>query len=236
MVAEGRLHLNFMIEIDKAQLEGGRFFLHEHPSTAASWNEDSMARLVSDPRIYSITSHQCEYGLTVPGPNGEPLPALKPTRWISNSQWMIKRLSRRCSKDHAHQPLTGRHKTRPAEMYSLELCVEFLRGMRDTDDAAFHRDDKDDSLMSHANWVNSLQTSAPCNDHALDDVCNDPAPVHAIKQPNKKTHPTTTQQDHTNDRERHTQPTDLAHQPIAKDYHVTLKHANGSTEDIDVNN
>ena len=69
VVAEGRLHLNFTIEIYKIQLECRRFVLHEHPSTAASWNEDSMAKLVSDPRIHSITptaSHHTNVNMASP--------------------------------------------------------------------------------------------------------------------------------------------------------------------------
>ena len=70
--------------------------------------------------------------------------ALKPTRWASSSHWMIRGLSRRCSKDHLHQPLLdGRAKA--AEHYPMELVVEILRGIRDTADGK-HNDYDDDDM------------------------------------------------------------------------------------------
>ena len=39
LLADGRLHLTFMAQIYRKQLSAGRYFLHEHPSTAASWRE-----------------------------------------------------------------------------------------------------------------------------------------------------------------------------------------------------
>ena len=178
MVAEGRLHLEFMIQMYRIQLEACRFFLHEHPSTAASWDEEHMSQLCSDPRVLSVTSHQCEFGLTTPGPDGQPMPALKPTRWISNSRHMILRLSRRCSKMHKHQPLEGKHRTRDAEIYPVELCIEILRGIRDTEDRAYHHDDEDDIMLNHAIWVNSFVP-------AQEETAPKTAPNH------KQTHPTT---------------------------------------------
>ena len=127
-------------------------FLHEHPATAASWDRNSMTDLMADPDICAVAPHQCEFGLATPGPDGSPVPALKPTKWISNSKHMIFGLSRRCSKQHQHQYLTAR-RTEATEFYPVELCVEILRGMRDTADANFHHDDEDDILMNHAGCV-----------------------------------------------------------------------------------
>ena len=77
---------------------------------------------------------QCQYGLTTPDINHDPKPALKPTRWLSNSRPMLNRLSRRCPKDHEHQTLmSGRGKA--AELYPQELIPEILKGMQDQSDA-----------------------------------------------------------------------------------------------------
>ena len=87
-------HLHFVIGLYKIQLEGGRRFLHEHPATASSWSDDWMIQLLKEKGVSTVVSDQCEYGLLTPGPNGEPMPAKKPTRWMSSSPHMIKCMSR----------------------------------------------------------------------------------------------------------------------------------------------
>ena len=126
-------HVRFVISLYKIQFDGGRHFLHEHPETATSWADPSMTKLLNEKRVSTTVSDQCEYGLLTPGPNGEPMAANKPTKWMSSSPHMLKRLSKRCSKDHIHQQLVG-GRAKPADNYPLELITEMLRGMRDTAD------------------------------------------------------------------------------------------------------
>ena len=91
-------------------------------------------RLLNHPKVSSLISDQCEYGLLTPDADGLPMPAKKPTRWMSSSPFMLDRLSRRCSGDHVHQHLVG-GRAKTAEDYSIELVTEILRGVRDTADA-----------------------------------------------------------------------------------------------------
>ena len=112
----------------------GRHFLHEHPATATSWSDPWIEHLLKHPKVSSIVSDQCEYGLLTPDANGLLTPAKKPTRWMSSSPRMIHRLSRRCSGDHAHQHLVG-GRAKAAENYFIELVTEIIRGVRDTADA-----------------------------------------------------------------------------------------------------
>ena len=130
---EAELHLHFVIGIYKIQLENGRHFLHEHPETATSWDDDQMQKLLREPKVSTTVSDQCEYGLLTPGPSGTLVPAKKPTKWASSSPHMLKRLSTRCKKDHEHQHLLG-GRAKDAENYSPKLILEILRGMRDTAD------------------------------------------------------------------------------------------------------
>lgn len=127
-------HLHFIAGLYKLQLSEGRHFLHEHPATATSWSDPWIEKLMKHPRVSSVISDQCEYGLLTPDANGVPIPAKKPTRWMSSSPAMIQRLSRRCSGDHVHQHLVG-GRAKAAEDYSIELVTEILRGIRDTADA-----------------------------------------------------------------------------------------------------
>ena len=47
IVAEGKLHLNFMVRIYRKQVAKGKYFVHEHPATAVSWDEKEMLRLAA---------------------------------------------------------------------------------------------------------------------------------------------------------------------------------------------
>ena len=127
------MHLEFCIELYREQHKHDRYFLHEHPAGATSWHDAWVKRIMQHPRVTSVVSDQCEYGLLTPNADGVPTPAKKPTRWMSTSPQMIKRLSRRCSKTHEHQHLVG-GRAKAAEDYSLELVTDILRGIRDTAD------------------------------------------------------------------------------------------------------
>ena len=126
-------HLHFVVGLYRLQVEPGRHFLHEHPAGATSWQDPWFERLMMHPKISSLLSDQCEYGLLTPDADGLPTPARKPTRWMSSSSHMLKRLSRRCQGQHTHQNLVG-GRAKAAEDYSIELITEILRGMRDTAD------------------------------------------------------------------------------------------------------
>ena len=137
-------HLRFVIGIYMIQISNGRHFLHEHPETASSWADPAMVDLLSLPKVSSVVSDQCEYGLLTPGPGGVPMAAKKPTRWASSSPHMLKRLSKRCSKTHEHQQLQG-GRAKACENYPIELITEILRGIRDTAD---HEEEWGDECVS----------------------------------------------------------------------------------------
>ena len=107
MRKEAVQHLRFVLGLYKIQLDGGRHFLHEHPETATSWKDPWMEKLLREKGVKSVVSDQCMYNLMTHGEDGSPMLAKKPTRWASSPPWMLKRLSRRCSKDHIHQQLVG---------------------------------------------------------------------------------------------------------------------------------
>ena len=131
-VEEGRVHLNFMASLYRKQLLKGKFFLHEHPATALSWKEPQIDALMKDPTVHTVVAHQCMYGLTSPTGHGdERLPAMKPTRFMTNSVPMKLRLSLTCDGLHKHQQLVG-GRCRDAAFYPLPLVKAILNGMKDT--------------------------------------------------------------------------------------------------------
>ena len=66
------------------------------------------------------------------GQGGEIGPIMKPTRFMSNSLPMLRRLSKVCKKDHVHQQLEGKSKTEAAALYPLPLLKAILQGIADT--------------------------------------------------------------------------------------------------------
>ena len=132
MLEEGTSHLALMVNIYREQLKLGRHLLHEHPASALSWKEDNILEHMSDPRVHKVTCDQCQFGLTTKGSKeGERLPAMKPTRFISSSIHMISQLDRRCDRSHTHQHLTG-GRCAEAAFYPLPLIRAILKGIRAT--------------------------------------------------------------------------------------------------------
>ena len=109
---EGRLHLNFVTKLYEDQIRRGKFFLHEQPATAMSWKEESVEKLIDRySNIHVVKADQCAYGLVTPS-EADPsqlIPALKPTKFMTNSRVMADQLSRRCSDDHVQQPFVACH-------------------------------------------------------------------------------------------------------------------------------
>ena len=134
MLKEARRHLHFVISLYQLQLADNRHFLHEHPVGASSWKDPYMERILNHPRVGTTVADQCMYGLTTAGPDGQPMAAQKPTKWASSSPHMLRRLSTRCDKSHAHQHLVG-GRAAAAAYYPAKLISQILRGMRDTADA-----------------------------------------------------------------------------------------------------
>ena len=66
-----------------------------------------MERILKHPRVGITVADQCMYGLTTSGPDGQKVPAQKPTKWASTSPQMLKRLSTICDKSHSHKHLVG---------------------------------------------------------------------------------------------------------------------------------
>ena len=58
-------------------------------------------------RVGVTVGHQCEYGLVTPDAHGKPVAAKKPTKFASSSVHMLRRLGKKCTGSHPHQPLLG---------------------------------------------------------------------------------------------------------------------------------
>ncbi len=132
-----RMHLDFVLSLYHEQLAGGRYFLHEQPQGAASWQEQAVQELAEIPGVSSANTEQCQHGAEVQsGPlAGEPI--RKATRFMSNAEELLERLHRRCHsqdgrctrrKGGTHATVQGKI-TKDSAVYPEKLCKAIISGM-----------------------------------------------------------------------------------------------------------
>ena len=85
LMEEGRIHLEFVARMYRRQLANGKYFLHEQPATALSWNEKCIVSLLAHSDVKLVVADHCQYGLATPSSTGRRLPALKPAQFLTNA-------------------------------------------------------------------------------------------------------------------------------------------------------
>ena len=128
---KAKRHIRFCCKLYKLQMSMGRYWLHEHPWLAKSWDMKEVRDILADPRTMIVRADQCQFGLTAPighkdGPRG---PAQKPTGFMGNSWCIMEQLDRRCKKDHQHVHLME-GKAKGAAIYTPELCATICQGLK----------------------------------------------------------------------------------------------------------
>ena len=125
-------HMRFVCKVYKRQIDEGRYFLHEHPAAASSWKLPCIQQVMNEEGVDTIVMDQCQLGQKAE--DGSPI--RKPTKWMSNSQEVLKTLSRRCQGRGGECSLGGVHKicegsrARRAAIYPFALCRAILKGFR----------------------------------------------------------------------------------------------------------
>ena len=129
------MHLNCVCSLYEEQVQGGRFFIHEHPARATSWEEPAVKRVMKLPEVRVSRVDACQYGM-VGDYRGESLPVKKPTKWMSNMRGVNEALSKtcggsngNCSNGQAHATCTG-VRAEKAAIYPLKLCRALLAGIQ----------------------------------------------------------------------------------------------------------
>ena len=130
------MHMEFVCELYAMQVEGNRYFLHEHPYGASSWSLSCIKRTMALQGVEEIRADQCQFGQRAK--NGRPI--MKPTGFMSNSPLLLKELRRVCKGEKGycrgvpetegleHQHCTGAV-ARGAAIYPMKLCRDILRGI-----------------------------------------------------------------------------------------------------------
>ena len=115
-----RAHLQFTMDLYKMQIEGRRYFLHEHPAYVSSWDEDGARRIMGMKGAETVFVHQTQFKRQAER-TGNSLK--KPTKYVPNAKRILEELERlyprrrlgRCS-----APVT----------YPLEICKAILRELQ----------------------------------------------------------------------------------------------------------
>ena len=125
LVGEGLHHVNVSAEVAMWQYKRGKLFLFEHPHTSKAWKEEVMCELRRLMGVQVCIIDMCAYGMRVRGKELNK----KTTMWLTNSDHIAKRLQRRCSGDHIHEPLTGGGAALAA-VYPPLVCKALVGGLK----------------------------------------------------------------------------------------------------------
>ena len=94
--AEG--HVRFCTLLYRHQLRNGLHFLHEHPWGASSWRMTEIVEIADDPRVETVETHMCRFGMTshIGGRDDDHGLVKKPTGFMTSSRCVATQLSKKC--------------------------------------------------------------------------------------------------------------------------------------------
>ena len=98
---EARMHLAFCAEIYQIQIDAGRYYFHEHPTSAKSWKEPCIQKIINRPESFATRMHMCAHERKIPDTHGNEY-IYKPTQFLTNSPLIAARLERKCDRSHLH--------------------------------------------------------------------------------------------------------------------------------------
>ena len=139
MKDRARHHLKTAVGFYWRQLKRGRYFLHEHPKTAESWQEECVKELEAHPGVHKVTGPMCRWEMTATDKRACPPRTgyvLKETTWLTNCPALAKILAGICSnKDgskpwHRHVQLIGGIAA-GAAVYPPALVRGVLKGIKE---------------------------------------------------------------------------------------------------------
>jgi hypothetical protein len=123
----GKAHMNFCIDVYRMQMRSGRHFAHEHPAGSTAWNMPEVKQFILEYGIESVKMNMCSFGMTSRDEEGIGLVA-KPTRILSSSPEILKRVDKPCCGGHRHVHLIS-GKAKAAQVYPRKFCTALCAGI-----------------------------------------------------------------------------------------------------------
>ena len=129
----GRKHLEFCTKLYELQWKAGRYFVHEHPASASSWDEQCIKRMLKKFGVTRVVADQCMYGLTTTDGKTTKL-ARKRIGFMTNSPCIATQLNAKCPnsrewKIHEHMTLID-GRPRMAQVYPPKFCQAICEGLK----------------------------------------------------------------------------------------------------------
>ena len=137
--AAGERHLRNSVEVYRRQMARGRYFLHEHPKSADSWQEECIRKLEEEPSVVRVSGPMCRWGMEAADRRESPPRTglvLKETSWLTNSPVLARILEGTCSNKtggeiwHRHVQLIG-GLAAGAARYPPRLVEAVLKGVKE---------------------------------------------------------------------------------------------------------
>ena len=120
---------NLAAQASEQQASRGLFYLIENPQSSRMWALPSFQRLMHVTHAKHAILDQCQVGLVDPAGKI----TRKATRFISNSETVLKRLRLRCDGSHEHQAIegsvNGQKRSRFAQAWPRKLCELICQGI-----------------------------------------------------------------------------------------------------------
>ena len=120
-------HIRFCFEMYEIQRNGCRYFAHEHPSSASSWNRPEVLDMLLKEDVELVIVDMCDFGMVSTNKYGEAL-VRKRTKILTNSPEVARRVARKCSGDHVHTHLMN-GKAKRAQLYPRAFSKAVCEGI-----------------------------------------------------------------------------------------------------------
>ena len=132
---DGLTLLQFSVDVCWDQISRGKFFLHEHPATASSWDLPGIRELAEHPGVSIVTGDMCRWGMHLPEESSNQgtehsVLVKKPTKWMTNCSALASLLGVRCTGGHEHSKLEGSKRTSQASKYPTALVNGILNTIK----------------------------------------------------------------------------------------------------------
>ena len=132
---QGILLLQFSVDVYWDQVARGKFFLHEHPAAASSWDLPMIKELAEHLGVLIVTGDMCRWGMHLPEESHnqgteQSVLVKKPTKWMTNCPALASTLGVRCNGGHEHSKLEGAKRTFQASSYPIALVQGILNTLK----------------------------------------------------------------------------------------------------------
>ena len=129
---EGLLHLNFAMILCDYQRSRGRFFVHEHPDNALSWDHSTVLDISKQNDVLLARFHMCYFGLKS---KVTEIPVQKSTKVMTNMPEVHEKLNGcNCPGHKLHQILQGMEggmkRSEWSQQYPDEFCQAILEAVK----------------------------------------------------------------------------------------------------------